>query len=196
MELREEGFLFAPAADVTKWVRQTFIDPKSELFNEDHQHLQSAEIDILWTNCYYSRKMRPVAGTAEIPKPHSALSRWAKARHEQQLRAWFRRMPDFLITLYAPYCAEIDDAGWCALIEHELYHCAQALDEFGFPKFTKEGRPRWTMKGHDAEEFVGVVARYGVGAAAGGTGRLVEAARQEPLIARAQIAAACGTCAR
>ena len=35
---------------------------------------------------------------------------------------WFGRVPAFLITLAADYCAECSDAEFCALVEHELYH--------------------------------------------------------------------------
>ncbi len=31
------------------------------------------------------------------------------------------------------------EAEFCALVEHEPYHLAQELDEFGAPKFTKDG---------------------------------------------------------
>ncbi|HVR48145.1 MAG TPA: putative metallopeptidase, partial [Pseudorhodoferax sp.] len=86
------------------------------------------------------------------------------------------------------------DAEWCALVEHELYHVGQEMDEFGAPKFTREGMPRLCIRGHDVEEFVGVVRRYGVGDPDGAIGRLARAAGAMPEIGRANIAGACGTC--
>jgi hypothetical protein len=82
-------------------------------------------------------------------------------------------------------------------VEHELYHCAQVLDLFGMPRFRRDdGKPIFAMRGHDAEEFVGVVRRYGVGVAAGGVAELVKAANEVPTVARAAIGLACGTCQR
>ncbi|WEX86485.1 putative metallopeptidase [Sinorhizobium garamanticum] len=54
------------------------------------------------------------------------------------------------------------------------------------------GRPIFAIRGHDAEEFVGVVRRYGADAAA--VRAMVDAANQKPEIARVQIAHACDTC--
>jgi hypothetical protein len=45
-----------------------------------------------------------------------------------------------------------------------------------------------------SEEFVGVVRRYGVGAAAPGVRELVEAAQREPEVEAAEVSLACGTC--
>lgn len=68
---------------------------------------------------------------------------WQKARAQQQMVEWFGRVPDFLITLAADYCAECSDAEFCALVEHELYHIAQELDGFAFgPWAAWPRRPR------------------------------------------------------
>jgi hypothetical protein len=104
---------------------------------------------------------------------------------------WFGRVPSFLITLAADYCAQCSDVEFCALVEHELYHLAHELDEFGSPKFTKDGLPKIALRGHDVEEFVGVVRRYG---ASPEVARMVEAAKQSPEAGNINIARACGTC--
>lgn len=152
----------------------------------------SAEIGVLWTNCTNSKNMRAVMGQAELMPP-MAMGRWQRARAIHQIEEWFGSVPDFLLTFFAPACVDMDDASFCALVEHELYHCAQARDVFGMPKFSKEGRPIFAIRGHDVEEFVGVVARYG--AAASAVSALIEAGLGKPLIAQADIAGACGTCA-
>nr|WP_271894430.1 putative metallopeptidase [Phyllobacterium sp. IY22] len=47
-------------------------------------------------------------------------------------------------------------------MEHELYHAGQDRDSFGAPKFRKStGLPVFILRGHDIEEFIGVVRRYG-----------------------------------
>ncbi|MQV46648.1 putative metallopeptidase [Sinorhizobium medicae] len=109
------------------------------------------------------------------------------------VKQWFGFVPDFIITLDAEYCRACGDAEFMALVEHELYHSAQETDAFGAPKFSPStGLPVFTIRGHDVEEFVGVVRRYGADAA--GVRAIVDAANRPPEIARAQIAHACGTC--
>lgn len=181
--------------ELSQWALDNFILPSGKLHNEDHAHLEFAAIGFLWTNAVNKRQMREIAGQAELAKPPQSMGTWGKVRWEQQTREFFGLIPDFIITIYAPYVLEINDSTFCALIEHELYHCAQAVDEFGAPKFTKEGLPRFAIKGHDVEEFVGVVKRYGVNASAGEIKALVEAAKRVPEVKGADISKACGTCA-
>lgn len=184
---------FVPAPELVEWFQRVFIEPDGALFNEDHQHLQSATIGALWTNVGNARHGRLIVGTAELGEP-KGMGKWVKARARQQIIEWFGEEPDFIMTISAQYAASEDcgDAEFCALIEHELYHMGQERDEFGMPKFRKSGLPAFTMRGHDVEEFVGVVARYG--AAATGVTKLVEAANKGPEIGLARIAQACGTC--
>ncbi len=184
---------FIPAPDVLDWLRDTFLDVGSELFNADHAHLRDAKLGILWTNCDNSRNMRSVIGQAELMPP-MAMGKWQRARAMQQVEEWFGGMPDFLITFSAPAAHGMDDASFCALVEHELYHCAQKMDEFGMPKFKQDGTPSFAIRGHDVEEFVGVVARYG--AIDPGVAAMAEVAKHKPLIGAASIAGACGTCLR
>jgi hypothetical protein len=183
---------FLPAPDVLAWLKATFLDPDSQLFNQDHEHLGSADLGILWTNVANAKQMRSVVGQAEMPV--SRGGRWAKARADIQLEAWFGMVPDFVITLDATYCAQAPDDQWCALVEHELYHCGQDRDEFGLPKFTKLGKPVFAMRGHDIEEFVGVARRYGMEAT--GLASLHEALSSPRAVQATQVSWACGTCGR
>ena len=108
---------------------------------------------------------------------------------------WFGVVPDFIITLDAAYCHECSDSELLALIEHELYHCAQDRDGFGMPKFNRDtGMPVFTIRGHDVEEFIGVVRRYGMGNPEGELAQLVQAANQAPEFSNDRIATMCGTC--
>lgn len=187
-----EGNRVIPAPEVADWAVETFIGPDAPLENEDHHHLRWASFGVVWTNIRYDRKGRRVVGMAE--EPQIRAHGWAKARHDQQMRDWFGQVPDFLLTFYAPYCAELSDASWCALVEHELYHCAQDTTASGQPAFTRQGTPKYTIIGHDVEEFVGVVRRYGADAAGRGVQRLVEVAGEEPEVTAAEIADGCGVC--
>jgi hypothetical protein len=121
------------------------------------------------------------------------MGKWSKARARLQVEQWFGTVPDFIMTLDANYCTQCSDDEFCALVEHELYHMAQERDPFGMPKFSAAtGKPVFGMRGHDVEEFIGVVRRYGADAAH--VRALVDAANAGPTVARVHIAQACGTC--
>jgi hypothetical protein len=118
--------------------------------------------------------------------------KWLRARIEQQLLDWFGEVPDFLITIDAQYAAVCSDIDLAALIDHELNHCVQDTDQYGMPKFSKTtGRPSFTIQGHDVEEFVSVVRRFGAGP---DVQALVDAANGKPEVGVASVAKACGTC--
>lgn len=193
----DAGTLFLPAPDVKEWVWENILVPDGLLYNPDHRHLQDAKLAYLWANAENTRQGVFVGATCEIPLP-SHGNPWQKERVLYQLTEWFGEVPDFLITMHAGYCDSCPDANWCSLTEHELYHAAQATDKWGAPKFHKKGpragEPVFALAPHDAEEFVGVTRRYGVGASARGVRALVEAGMKAPEIAEASIRAACGTC--
>lgn len=182
---------FVPAPELAAWIKGTFIVPFSPLHNPEHEHLTDARIGALWTDIEQVKQQRTVLATAEIPNPKG--SKWQVERAHFQLREWFGFDPDFVLT-FSTKLTTFDDVSFCAIVEHELCHCAQAIDEYGAPKFNKEGEPKFAIRGHDVEEFVSVVARYGLTSASSDVKRLVEVAQKKPLIARAQIAGACGTC--
>jgi len=189
------GKAFLPAPDVEEWIRGAFLDESGPLFDLDHVHLKQAHIGVLWTCVPNIRRGRLVAGQAEMPSQSNMGSKWQRGRVEQQLVQWFGATPDFLITLDAVHAANMDDVSFCALIDHELRHCAQAIDQNGAPKFSREtGKPTFALRGHDVEEFIGTVRRFGI--ADNSVRALVDAAGRAPEIGRARIAQACGTCLR
>lgn len=190
--LESKGVAFAPSRALSEWVRSVFVEEGGPLANDDHAHLRQATIGYLWTNVGNSRQGRRVIGQAESGKPGGSMGKWSKARAEFQIEGWFGGIPDFIMTLDGRFAAECGDAMFCALVEHELYHMGQARDLFGSPKFSRSGRPVFALRGHDVEEFVGVVRRYGADATS--TRALVEAAQCAPLIAPGHIARSCGTC--
>lgn len=178
-----------PANDVLEWVSDQILSEDGQLYNPDHFHLIEADICIMWADTAFTKQGRAVLGQAE--QVAMRAGGWQKARMEQQMYEWFGRVPKFIITLAADFCSQCTDVEFCALIEHELYHIAQATDEFGAPKFNKEGQPVLTMRGHDVEEFVGVVRRYG---ASTEVQELIDAANTPAEVAHLNIARACGTC--
>ncbi|MBN0712796.1 hypothetical protein JTM07_35940, partial [Pseudomonas aeruginosa] len=55
----------------------------------------------------------------------------------------------------------------------------------------EEGFPKLKLRGHDVEEFVGVVRRYGPSK---DVQHLIDAASRSPEVAKINISRACGTC--
>jgi len=183
------AMFLSPALELWDWIDKQILTEGGDIHNPEHEHLKYADIGVLWASSGFAKGGRVVLGQAE-----SVMFRaggWQKARQEQQMIQWFGRVPAFLITLAADYCAECSDAEFCALVEHELYHIAQKTDEYGAPKFRQDGTPSLYLKGHDVEEFVGVVRRYG---ASEEVQQLIDAASNPPEVAKINIARACGTC--
>lgn len=183
---------FEVATDLLEWLTSTFIVDGATLENPDHSHLRMASIGVLWTNAPNAARGRTVVGQAEFRPPAGVGAKWARARAECQIIGWFGAPPDFLLTFYADYAAKCSDAEFCALVEHELYHCGQARDGFGAPRFTKAGLPVFELRGHDVEQFTGVVRRYGADAAH--VAAFVAAASLTADVPADRIAHACGTC--
>lgn len=181
---------FCAADELAEWAHKTFIAPSAPLCNARHNHLNDAKIGWLWTTAESINRDHTVAGECSRILPPRRT--FGSAMRQWQLCQWFMQPPDFLITISAPLAAAMDDATFCALIEHELCHAAQDIDLFGEPRFDREGRPVFRIIGHDVEEFTDVVARYG--SAATGLEELVRAANAGPLIAAGQITQVCGTC--
>ncbi|HEX8177870.1 MAG TPA: putative metallopeptidase [Pyrinomonadaceae bacterium] len=185
---------FISCQELKSWSTNIFIVEGAQLHIPELAHLTQATIGFLLTNVRCVRQMRPVVGMTKLCRPNPTLDDWAKAQYWHQVRGWFPpdldqptyKPPDFLITLYAPYAAECDNASFCALVVHELLHC-------GVRSYTKKGKAIWGIQGHDVEEHVAVVKYFGVGAAAGRTKELVEVARQKPLFGQARINGTCGT---
>ncbi|AGN79582.1 hypothetical protein L483_20390 [Pseudomonas putida H8234] len=183
------GIRLQPAPEVGEWVQASILIEGGELHNPDHAHLIDAPLRFLWASACFEKQGRTVVGQAEAVMFRAGG--WQKARQEQQMIDWFGEVPGFVITLAADYCSQCSDTEFCALIEHELYHIAQKLDQYGAPKFTQDGLPSLTLRGHDVEEFVGVVRRYGP---SHDVQQLIDAASRPPEVAKINISRACGTC--
>ncbi|MDR6162333.1 putative metallopeptidase [Pseudomonas fluorescens] len=188
-ELSSFGVRLTPAPEVWQWLQAEILADTGSIHNEEHAHLIDADIRVMWASAAITKKGRTVVGQAE--QVAFRAGGWQKARMEQQMLDWFGEVPAYIITLAADYCADCSDADFCALVEHELYHIAQATDQYGAPKFTQEGLPKLEMRGHDVEEFVGVVRRYGASAQ---VQELVDAANNPAEAGKLNISRACGTC--
>ncbi|WP_027921506.1 putative metallopeptidase [Pseudomonas sp. URMO17WK12:I12] len=187
--LSDFGIRLTPAPEVWEWLSSEILADTGSIHNEDHAHLIDADVRFMWASSHFEKQGRTVLGQTE--QVAFRAGGWQKARMEQQMFDWFGDVPAFIITLAADYCDTCSDTDFCALVEHELYHIAQATDKYGQPAFTEEGSPKLKMRGHDVEEFVGVVRRYGASA---DVQALVDAANRPAEVGTLNISRACGTC--
>jgi hypothetical protein len=183
--------LIEPCPEVRDWARAMFVQLGGQLYNADHAHLDGASVEFLWTNEPYLKPFGVrVLGTAELGRP--AGTAWVKARKREQLHRWFGHEPDFIITLDVVNLSTARPEVICAIVEHELYHCAQETDEHGDLRYNAEGDPVWGMRPHCVEQFVGVTARYG--AINEHEEALATAIRNGPTVGSAELSGVCGTC--
>lgn len=125
-----------PASEVSEWVNRQILSDTGNIHNPDHAHLVDADVAFMWASGSFAKSGRIVLGQCE--QVMMRAGGWQKSRMEQQMHEWFGRIPKFIITLAADYCEQCNDLEFCALVEHELYHIAQATDDYGAPKFNKE----------------------------------------------------------
>lgn len=167
--------------------------PESRWANANHAHLEGAIVGFVLSDIEPVRSGKVTLGQAELVTPAKSF---AAGRKEAWCEDAFGALPDFLITLnfcYVQACAdEGNTAAICALVEHELRHCAQATDQNGDPKYDQHGNPMWTIAPHDIEEFFDVIERYGP--ANETLRRLTEAVAISPTLAPRRAAGTCGTC--
>ncbi|MDN8266391.1 putative metallopeptidase [Acinetobacter baumannii] len=192
----DEAIRLAPAPDLMNWVITNFLTIGGPLHNPDHDHIAELLHDneeflaCAWASSACVAKKRMVLGQCE--KVMFNQGGWKKARQEQQMRDWFGYVPVYLITIDASYCDQATDRDFCALIEHELYHIGVERDEDGEPLYSDmTGLPKHYLAGHDVEEFVGVVKRWGADES---VKRLIEVAKQAPFVSDVNISKCCGTC--
>ncbi|WP_151817167.1 putative metallopeptidase [Acinetobacter oleivorans] len=192
----EEAIRLIPAPDLKKWVITNFLTLGGPLHNPDHDHIAELLHDneeflaCAWASSACVAKKRMVLGQCE--KVMFNQGGWKKARQEQQMRDWFGYVPVYLITIDASYCDQATDRDFCALIEHELYHIGVERDGDGEPLYSDmTGLPKHYLAGHDVEEFVGVVKRYGPSK---NVKRLIEVAKNPPFVSDLDISRCCGNC--
>ncbi|HCI7192785.1 putative metallopeptidase [Acinetobacter baumannii] len=192
----EEAILLAPAPDLMNWVIANFLTIGDPLYNPNPDHIAELIHDneeflaFAWASSACMAKKRMVLGQCE--KVMFNQGGWKKARQEQQMRDWFGYVPAYLITIDASYCDQATDRDFCALIEHELHHIGVERDEDGDPLISEmTGLPKHYLAGHDVEEFVGVVKRWGADES---VKRLIEVAKQAPFVSDVNISKCCGTC--
>lgn len=188
----EGGTMIRPCPEVRDWAWSMFLDPASRFYNPDHEHLEEAVIGFLWTNTHNFSKGARILGTAQLGEPAGGNA-WAKVRQYEQLERWFDGIiPAYLITLDAVWLSTANAASRCALVEHELYHCAIKKDEFGNVKLDPYGDTIPAMRPHDVECFLGEARRYG--AWSHQLRELKTVLDMPPEFGEVELAGVCGTC--
>lgn len=192
----EEALRLAPAQDLKEWVVKNFLTIGGPLHNPDHDliaellHDSDEFLAFAWASSAYKSKQSAVLGQCE--KVMFNVGGWRKARQEQQMRDWFGFVPTYLITIDASFCDEANDNEFCALLEHELYHIGVLKDDDGEIIYSDHtGLPKHYLAGHDVEEFIGVVKRWGPSES---VKRLVEVAKNPPFVSERDISKCCGNC--
>lgn len=79
----------------------------------------------------------------------------------QMLETFLGHLPEFLVVLDAQWWTQASDRQREALIFHELCHIKQKLDQYGAPRFDRDGNPVFGIVEHDITAFNDEVARYG-----------------------------------
>ncbi|MGU3311808.1 putative metallopeptidase [Acinetobacter sp. M5A5_2a] len=192
----EEAIRLIPAPDLKKWVVANFLTLGGPLHNPDHDHIaellhdNEEFLEFAWASSAYTRAKRMVLGQCE--KVMFQQGGWKKARQEQQMRDWFGFIPTYLITIDATFCDKANDSEFCALLEHELYHIGVERDGDGEIIYSDHtGLPKHYLAGHDVEEFIGVVKRWGANE---NVKRLIEVAKNPPFVSDLDISKCCGNC--
>jgi hypothetical protein len=131
----------------------------------EHEHLQPAIIGYVFRDDELKRHGKVILAECilverilQSDKRYSRIVKWALLRILET-----GELPDFLVLIDRNIWDGLDIASRVALIDHELSHAWFATDEDGeTQKFHQDGSPIWAIRGHDVEEFCGVIQRRGL----------------------------------
>lgn len=90
----------------------------------------------------------------EVKEDRDGILRWGKAKKVGPLEREFHDH-DFIILLNWKVWQELPEIARRALLDHELTHCASAIDD-------QTGETTYYVRKHDLEEFNEIVSRYGL----------------------------------
>lgn len=132
---------------------------------EEHAHLQAATVGYVFRDDELRRHGKVIAAECilverilQADKRWSRLVKWALLRIMDQ-----PELPDFLVLIDRNLWAGYGPEEKLALIDHEISHAKYETEDDGeTPKLTKDGLYRWAIRGHDFEDFTGVIERNGL----------------------------------
>jgi hypothetical protein len=130
----------------------------------EHAHLVDAVIGYVFRDDMLTRQGKVVAAEAilveRILQSDKRYSRMVKAFILHVLGA--EVLPDFVMLIDRNIWEGQSAEEKLALVDHELSHMHFATEEDGeTQKFHRDGSPWWSLRGHDVEEFCGVIERNG-----------------------------------
>jgi len=133
----------------------------------EHEHLRDAQIGYIFRDDEITRRGKVVEAEAilverilQSEKRYGRIVRWAILR---VLPQFGETPPDFIVLIDRNIWEGLQLEERVALIDHELSHCWYATEDDGVTqKFHMDGSPWWAIRGHDVEEFCGVVERNGL----------------------------------
>lgn len=70
-------------------------------------------------------------------------------------------LPDYIVVLDLEFWKAANETQREAVVWHELAHCQHALDQYGAPRFDRDGMPVYALVAHDIEAFRSEVERFG-----------------------------------
>jgi hypothetical protein len=126
----------------------------------EHSHLLEYDppVGFLFREKRVFRNGRQVLGMCSMPSVNGSI----RDLFDWMLAELLGCDPVFLFLFDAEFWRESGDLQREILMYHEMSHAQQKTDEGGAPRFSQHtGEPLWTIQGHDVEEFVGTVKRYG-----------------------------------
>lgn len=135
----------------TKWshpddVTARWIDTAvGALVAKHHDHLEDAEIAVIFCEELPARNGRRILGTAHV-----------MSEKERLLTA-----VDLLICLDKRAWKVMGGDTRRAVLDHELCHFGMRVDEDGTPERDDKGRTMYRLNAHDVEEFLRVIKRHG-----------------------------------
>lgn len=124
-----------------------------------HADLKAGEVSVLFVLRTEPKvKLDKVElGSLALPQFGGKLGAMAKWLMIQQCG----HLPDFVMTLDHSFWTQATPEQRLALVDHELTHGTIAKDKHGELRFGDDGRPVWTIRPHDIEEFDSIVERHG-----------------------------------
>lgn len=118
----------------------------SDAWKKHHDHLEDAEIVVLFCEELPARNGRRILGTAHVMSEKERLLSGS----------------DLLICLDKRIWSVAKEGMRRALLDHELCHFGLRMDEEGIPEHDDQGRTMYRLNAHDVEEFNAVIRRHGL----------------------------------
>lgn len=131
----------------------------------EHAHLADASIAYVFRDDELRRQGKVIlAECILVERILQSEKRWSRVVKWALLQITkLEQLPDFLVLIDRNIWEGLDAESRVALIDHELSHAWFATEDDGeTQKFHKDGSPWWAIRGHDIEEFCGVIQRRGL----------------------------------